>query len=431
MQRQGGASVRTVLESGPLSVQPPPDGVGRYETSETINVAWDGQLPDHASWRLHLGTWDEARWPRVHVNLAAAPHLADMVLGLDCRDRVTITNLPSVLPPGDVDVIAEGYAETLGLYDWDVTLNCSPGRPWRVAEYDTARYGTAGSVLTSAVGSGDTTLTVSTAGPLWTSAVADMPIPITVGGEDLSVTAVTNGAADTFTRSTTSGWGTSSSGHTWTHIGGAATDYPVVSSIGRMDHTAINVWHRSYLTVQVSDFDLEADLFTNALAVSDAIFVQLMARATGTGTHEMYEARLELRTNQTVFATIRCRTTTATTPLASGTVPGITHAANTRLKVRFQGEGPRLRMKVWDQNTTEPQFWHLAATDTTYASGVIGAASLLGPASTNTLPVRCSCDELVLRNPQRMTVVRSVNGITKGHPAGAAVALADPAIRAL
>ncbi|WP_158896169.1 hypothetical protein [Amycolatopsis anabasis] len=61
--REGGSSYRAVEETGALSVQPPPDGVGRYEKDNlTINMDADGQLTDHANWRLHLGTVDEARY---------------------------------------------------------------------------------------------------------------------------------------------------------------------------------------------------------------------------------------------------------------------------------------------------------------------------------------------------------------------------------
>lgn len=57
--RTSGSSARTTLESGPLSTQAPPNGIGLYDTSYTLNLLNDGQAQHHAGWRLHLGTWDE------------------------------------------------------------------------------------------------------------------------------------------------------------------------------------------------------------------------------------------------------------------------------------------------------------------------------------------------------------------------------------
>jgi hypothetical protein len=55
-----GASAWAVLEAGALSVNAPPDGVGRYDEQVTLNVSADATLAGQASWRVHLGTIDEA-----------------------------------------------------------------------------------------------------------------------------------------------------------------------------------------------------------------------------------------------------------------------------------------------------------------------------------------------------------------------------------
>ncbi|MGW6142176.1 hypothetical protein [Streptomyces sp. NPDC055140] len=131
--RREGSSARAVLETGALSINPPPTGVGIYDEQVTLNLFDDSQPEQHAGWRLHLGTADEARYPSVHVNLAAAPQLAQAVTDTDIGDRITIANLPAWMPPGGADLIARGYAETIGVYDWDVTYNCTPASPWTVS----------------------------------------------------------------------------------------------------------------------------------------------------------------------------------------------------------------------------------------------------------------------------------------------------------
>ncbi|MEU1908102.1 hypothetical protein [Streptomyces hygroscopicus] len=128
--REGGSSARAVAEEGPLSVQAPPDGVGVYDEQVTLNLFRDEQVPDQAGWRLHLGTWDEARYPSVTLNLTAARDLADQAAAVDIGDRITVANLPAFLPPGGADLLVDGYAETITATGWQITYTCSPAGPW-------------------------------------------------------------------------------------------------------------------------------------------------------------------------------------------------------------------------------------------------------------------------------------------------------------
>lgn len=122
------------LDEGPLSINNPPDGVGRYDTSVSLNAFRDEDLPSQAGWRVHLGTIDEQRWPSVHINMAneRVRYLADDVLALDTQDRMHIVNPPEGYPPDDIDLIIEGYTERINAFRWDFLLNCSPASPWNV-----------------------------------------------------------------------------------------------------------------------------------------------------------------------------------------------------------------------------------------------------------------------------------------------------------
>jgi hypothetical protein len=200
--RVGGSSARAELTSGPLSVLPPPAGIGRYATSVDLNVQSDAQLPERASWQLHLGTWDEARWPSVHVDLAKNPALIGAVTAADVGDPLTLANLPAWVPPGPTDQVLEGYSETLGHpIDWDITGNCSPGEPYRVGVWDStaARYSSDGSALAAGVAAAATALSVATpSGPVWIRTAthpAEFPFDIVVAGERMTVTAITGAAS--------------------------------------------------------------------------------------------------------------------------------------------------------------------------------------------------------------------------------------------
>ncbi|MEU3945467.1 hypothetical protein [Streptomyces sp. NPDC029526] len=202
VQRAGGSSGRAELTSGPLSVEDPPVGVGRYDDSVTLNLHSDDQTEPMAWWLLHLGTVDEARYPVVSIRLHRAPELIPTILDLSEGDLIRLTDLPDHLPPGPVDLMVQGVREEIGVRTWTVDLVCAPGSPWRVGVVEDpvlGRVDTDGSELAAPVDEAATTLSVAvTAGPAWVASStypADFPFDVLVGGEVMTVTAVTGGTS--------------------------------------------------------------------------------------------------------------------------------------------------------------------------------------------------------------------------------------------
>lgn len=203
--RPQGSSYRATLATGRMSVLDPPDGVGVYDTSITLNVFADDDLADAASWRVRLGTVDEARYPVVDLNLARSVFAADAALTLqaatlDVGSRLTIGSLPAWFPPEPVSQIVSGYAEVLGQYTRTLSINCVPSAPYdTVAVWGPAvtvsRYSSDGSTVGTTMNTTTTTMSIATpSGPLWiTTALvpADFPIPAIVEGETMSITAIT------------------------------------------------------------------------------------------------------------------------------------------------------------------------------------------------------------------------------------------------
>ncbi|WP_327671815.1 MULTISPECIES: hypothetical protein [unclassified Streptomyces] len=209
--RQGGSSARAVLDVGPLSVQPPPAGIGLYDESVTLNVEDDQQLEYIAPWLLHLGTYDGARYPSVSVRLHKHPELIDEVLALREGDILRIVNLPPWVAYGPVDLLVKGMSETLLPRTWVVTFSCEPGGPWMTAKADHPTYGkadTGGSQLGAGVSATDTTLAVrTTVGAQWTTDPKETPFDVQFGGEVARVDAVgqlLNG--NPFFETGTAGW---------------------------------------------------------------------------------------------------------------------------------------------------------------------------------------------------------------------------------
>lgn len=194
-----GASARYEQTTGPLGT----DQVGRYDEGLQLNLAADTQALDAASWRVHVGTVDEYRFPTVRLMFhSSASILADW-LTCDIGSRITIDNMPANMPPDLVDQILEGYTERINAVEWHVDLNLSPYRPFLVGVYgddgvltDPDRYGVEGSELYEAVDSDDTSMRVVPGERRWTSDSADFDpdLRLTMGGETFTVSAIADAA---------------------------------------------------------------------------------------------------------------------------------------------------------------------------------------------------------------------------------------------
>jgi hypothetical protein len=207
--RTKGSSARVTQDTGRLSTQVPPNGIGRYDTSITVNVSNDGQLPDEASWRLHLGTWDEPRYPTIDLNaahptIAGVPAQAAAVNALDLGDQLVITGSPSARTgPGDISQLVQGITEVISQRGHRISARCSPERAWRVGTYasgvapSASKYDSDGSTLG---GAGATTTStswsiVTPSGPLWTTSAAEYPFDFMVAGEQVTVTAMSGASS--------------------------------------------------------------------------------------------------------------------------------------------------------------------------------------------------------------------------------------------
>lgn len=210
--REDGSKARVELTSGALSTLAPPNGVGRYEDAQTLSLYEDDDCAEHAYWIMRLGTVDEARYPKVQIALenlrfAASSSLTEDALNADIGHRLTIDNPPSWLPPEDISLIIVGYTEAFDQFQHKITFVCVPASPYDQSGHADGTYGrvdTDSSSLSASATSSATSLTVATTGsyPWITSAsyASDFPFDIMVGGERMTVTAITSATSpQTFT----------------------------------------------------------------------------------------------------------------------------------------------------------------------------------------------------------------------------------------
>lgn len=436
----GTVSQTYALAAGSLSVQQPPAGVGPYGQEVTLNLQNSGEALSQAAWRVHLGTVDEPRYPSISVNLAHStfvtnPALKQAVLGLRVGDRVVVQNLPTWLPPGDVNQIILGFEETITNFEHRISLVCAPASPYRVGVLEDvlAVVDTDGSALATAATSADTTLVVApSAGQtgLWTTDSANFPVDVRVGGETVRVTAITDWLSDTFTRSVSSGWGTPDIGPAWSVSGGSASDYSVNGSAALATLSTVDVSRRTSITPVTVDFDVYCDITASAAATGDSLYGALTTRMLDSST--MYMARVEFTTSNTATLLLRKLYADATTDFGSYDIP-ITYAAGTYVRVRFQGIGTSLKAKAWlSTDALEPPEWHLTGTDGSISNAYgIGTRSIRVTGNTNAASVAIQYENFRIVTPQRFTATRSINGVVKAQVAGEDVRLATPTIISL
>lgn len=199
--RQGGATFRTTIDDGPMGV----DTIGRKRGGGTVNPEADLDAEQISGWQAHLGTWNETRIPQLTVSLTRNPDLAGQVCAVDMGHRITLLNPPPWLPPDDIELMAQGYTENLDAKTWRVVYNCTPWRPYQVVRLDSGpvkKFSPFDSQLASGITETATTMSVESASGRWpwTTSSAQMPIPIRVDGEVMSVTAISGASSpQTFT----------------------------------------------------------------------------------------------------------------------------------------------------------------------------------------------------------------------------------------
>lgn len=208
VQRAAGGRRTVSRDTGPLSTQPPPVGVGVYDESLTLACHTDEQAELLASWRVHLGTWDEPRVQAVTLYLhalAAVPTtgaaLLAAAIGLDIGDRFDITGLPARIQP-TATLLAQRFREVIGETDWQITVTPSPAGPYTVAVIESATLGRLdhdASTVNTSVLSTASTISVASTGTVWRTS-ASFPFQVTAAGVVWNVTAISGASSpQTFT----------------------------------------------------------------------------------------------------------------------------------------------------------------------------------------------------------------------------------------
>lgn len=192
-KRAIGSSARWTLDTGPMSTQEPPDGIGRYPVDITVNPSVDTQLIHHAHWWGNRLSCAEARYNQVVIDLDNNPALADDLAALRIGDRIEITSIPAVELPNDLAAIVTSISRSIGTHRQLVTLGTIPASPFDVARYDDgiSRWAAADSTLQANISAAATSMSVAWTSVRWVRPednAAAFPMLVNVDGEIITVT---------------------------------------------------------------------------------------------------------------------------------------------------------------------------------------------------------------------------------------------------
>jgi hypothetical protein len=384
VSRVEGSSARAVLESGALSILPPPNGVGRVDDAFSINIETDDRLADQAGWRLLLGTVDEARYPNIALNLrhptftdSATMHAA--ALATDIGDRITIDDPPTGYPPDLISLLVIGYQEVITGFVHTINAACMPESPYRIGMLDDDTLGradTEGSVLREALTTTETDVDVTiSSGAPWVVDPAEFPFDILVGGEVMTVTSI-------------------------------------AESDGHFELTGTG-WTATSCTIAQSSTRAHTGGFSGLMTVVHPLFI---------GTLAFY------RPVTPAFVTV------GNTYVATYWAYSVAGYSDVNVSIDWldssfgylstsSGSGGAVAAAVWTRRTVTG----VAPASAAYAS----FGPTLGSAPANGLQIWTDDLTFTPWEGQTFTVTRSVNGVVKSHSAGAEVKLLQPMIVSL
>lgn len=222
LSRKNGGSARATLEFGPMSIQAPPNGINPVPDGPEINNFSDSRLPFLVQNLLAMRTWPTSRYPKVTVTLEHPTFTGNANLALLTQRQtlpmeLTITSLPTFMPPDTLYLLVKGMTETLLSQQWKVEWTCVPYGPYITSELTafasnpysfkaahTVVAGVSQQQLNAGITNSATSFAIKTlSGVLFDTTATN--IPIKIGGELMTVGSVTGATSPQTMNSVTRG----------------------------------------------------------------------------------------------------------------------------------------------------------------------------------------------------------------------------------
>lgn len=188
VKNASGGEETVTQDSGPMSVQAPPAGVGLNPRSVDVNVADEAILDDIAAWHLAKGTLELPLYRSVTLNLTANPGLLAAAVAVREGNYLTIAGIEAQT----VHLLVVGIVrQTLPGVE-TIAFQCEPYEPYQVGVWDDAafRYDSRTSTLNAGYSSSATSMTVTFTDPNDDWSTTAGPYDWLVGGERITVTSM-------------------------------------------------------------------------------------------------------------------------------------------------------------------------------------------------------------------------------------------------
>jgi len=338
---------------------------------------------------VRLGTIDELRYPRLTLNLGNAKVDDTVVaawLALDIGSRMTVSGPPAELAVQRIDQLIEGYTETIDRVEWSAVLNCSPAAGWDVATADGEQRAPAdGSILATALSSSATSLPLWSPpeNGLWTQDPYDFPLDLRVGGEEVS-SPQSGPINDTFTRTTSGGWG-----GTWSVVMSSASAFSTDGGRAVIGLTGTGR-HGAVIDLGSADQDMLISIRSPVLATGASIIHGWMSRYVDTDNHLYVEA--QFRTDGRIWVGLYARFQGANTTLAAP-VNVMAYTAGTTYRLAVRAVGAAFEACVYPGGAP-PAFQVSVVAPHTIRGNRAGARALLLSGNTNPSPVDITYDNV-------------------------------------
>lgn len=188
---------------------------------------------------------------------------------------------------------------------------------------------------------------------------------------------------DLFGATVVNGWGTTTSGRTWT-LDGTAADFDKTGSAGTVNIPAATNIRIAYLADSVhANVDVEITFSLPAATITGGSVLAGGLIFRGVSLTDFLYARVSVLTDNTMTLSIVDDGNNIVAPLV--TVPNVTYAQNVQYTVRALASEQSVYARVWRTDQGEPIDWHTSAimTSTPKYKGWVGLRTALGTGSTN------------------------------------------------
>jgi hypothetical protein len=195
---------------------------------------------------------------------------------------------------------------------------------------------------------------------------------------------------DAFTRTSSSGFGTSPGGGNWSQSG-TATLYTVTGSVGQIACDVAGSSRHATIVDNLTDVDVTARVTVTTVPAGAASSIGLSFGYTSTNDHN--RARLVINTTGVVQLALEREVAGTTTTLGTATQVGTGFTAGQWWRIRAQRTGTTIRCRAWLDGTSEPATWLHSVTETANPVGRVGFRALASTGSTG-LPRLIQVDDL-------------------------------------